>query len=178
VGYYAIGLLIGAGALLFLALVLELSPPSWSRLALLSQGLALLLALLLTHGHPHARLVLYPLLLAGGIYLWDTTLPPPSPPEGPLRQIVPRLLLVGLLTDYLITLRRAHLQARRPPLFRGDRVPLAAAARILHTTEADVRVRLHQAGRTTSRGVDGNEELTLDDLIVLLLRQTLANGRK
>jgi hypothetical protein len=127
---------------------------------------------------PHARLVLYPLVLAGGIYLWDTTLPPPSLPEGPLRQIVPRVLLVGLLTDFLITLRRAHVQARRPPLFRADRVPLATAARILHTTEAELRTRLHQAGRTTSRGVDGNEELTLDDLIALLLHQTATNGPK
>jgi hypothetical protein len=92
-GYFAIELFIGAGALLFLALVLEWPPPSWSRLALGSQGLALLLALLLTHGHPPVRLVLYPLVLAGGIYVWDTTLPPPlalDPRHTPCYDLVPQ----------------------------------------------------------------------------------------
>lgn len=99
--------LIISGAIIFVWLVVFDDPPSaWSRWALGLQVGALALALGLLPWHPSGRFVVYPLLLAGLVYVWDFSLPPPSLPAGFARQLVPRLVLVGLLADLVITLRR------------------------------------------------------------------------
>ena len=172
-GYTAVLVLIGVGAALFLMLVLNWSPPAWSRPALGLQALAVLLVLVLARRHPPLRLLLYPLILAGGIYLWDTTLPPPSLPEGPLRQIVPGVLLAGLLVDSVMTLwpmwrRPAHTQ-----LFHGNLLPLSVAAQLLTMTPEELRARVQTMRRTSIIADDGTEFLTLDDVCALILRSTL-----
>jgi hypothetical protein len=166
-------LLLAAGGSLFLALVLEWRPVSWSRPALSLQALALLVALLVARGHPPLRLIVYPLLLAGGIYLWDTSLPPPSLPEGPVRHVVPLILLLGLLIDCSITIRRSRRPSGYAPLFDGDQLPLTTAARILTSTPEAVRTRLRHLGRTTIIADDGTEYLVLDDISALIFRATL-----
>jgi hypothetical protein len=168
IGYYAILLLVGAGALLFLALVLEWPSPWWSRPALGLQGLALLLLLLLTRGYPPVRLLLYPLVLASGIYLWDHTLPPPSLPEGPLRELIPRLILLWLFAEGVLSIQRSRKTRWRAVQIRGRRLTLADAALLLATTPDDLRQRLGRAGRTIGVGEDGQEWLTLDDLRAIM----------
>jgi hypothetical protein len=108
VGYAASTFLISVGWLILLALLFELPPTFWSRPAIGLQGVALLLGGLLSLRMPAPRLILYPLILAGTIFLWDTTLPPPSLPEGPLRGLVPRAILLGVLTDGLMAISRAQ----------------------------------------------------------------------
>ncbi len=115
--YSVVALLSSAGALIFWLLLLEWYPPAWSRAALGLQGLAGALALLLTYWYQPPRFFLYPIVLAGMIYLWDKSLPPPSLPEGPLRGIIPRVALVCLLADLMITRRRS-----RPPSRKATRV--------------------------------------------------------
>jgi hypothetical protein len=168
VGLYTILLLIGAGALLFLALLLEWPPASWSRTAIGLQALALVLALLLAPRLPSMRLLLYPLALACGIYLWDTTLPPPTLPEGPLRAIIPGSLLLLLLVDSTLTLQRWRQTRWRTIQIRGRTLMLDDAAALLRTTPDDLRRQLARAGRPARSGEDGHERVTLDDLNALL----------
>jgi hypothetical protein len=117
---------------------------------------------------PAPRLILYPLILAGTIYLWDTTLPPPSLPEGPLRGLVPRAILLGVLTDGLLAISRAQRARWRAVKIVGSYLTLEDAARLCGTTVDDLRRRLGRAGRTTRLSNDGREHVAfadLDDLI-------------
>ncbi len=67
-------LLSGAGLLVFWALLFEVSSPWWSRPALLLQlaAFVVIAILLVTQTRPPARFVLYPIVLAALVYLWDT----------------------------------------------------------------------------------------------------------
>jgi hypothetical protein len=163
VGYAASTLLISAGWLIWLALLFELPPTSWSRSAIGLQFAALLLAALLSLRMPVPRLILYPLILAGTIYLWDTTLPP-SLPEGPLRGLVPRASLLGVLTDGLMAISRAQRARWRAIRIVDGYLTLDDAALLCGTTVDDLRRRLGRAGRTTRLGDDGREQVALDDL--------------
>ena len=62
-GYATVALLSCAGGLTFLLLLLELQPPTWSRPALAMQGLAVVVALLLTYWYRPPRFFLYPIVL-------------------------------------------------------------------------------------------------------------------
>ena len=168
IGYAASTLLISAGWLTLLALLFKLPPTSWSRPAIVLQGAALLLAALLMLRMPAPRLILYPLILAGTIYLWDTTLPPPSLPEGPLRGLVPRVILLGMLTDGLMAISRAQRARWRAIQIADGYLSLDDAAVLCGTTVDDLRRRLGRAGRTTQIGNDGREHLALDDLDAVL----------
>jgi hypothetical protein len=168
IGYYAILVLIGAGAVLFLALVLEWPSPWWSRPALGLQGLALLLLLLLRRGDPPLRLLLYPLVLAAGIYLWDHTLPPPSLLEGPLRKLIPRIILLWLFADTVLTTQRSRKTRWRAIQIRGRTLTLEDAAVLLAMTPDDLRRQLGRVGRATRIGKDGQERVILDDLNALV----------
>src|SRR5438874_1060297 len=88
--------LVAAGAVLLLVLVGQWVAPFWSRVAILLQGCALLLAGISYRWRPSWRLLLYPLLLASVLYLWDSTLPPPSLPDGPIRVVLPLTMLGGI----------------------------------------------------------------------------------
>jgi len=167
-GYYVVILFVGAGALLFLALVLEWPPLWWSRPALGLQGLALLLLLLLTRGYPPLRLLLYPLVLGVGIYLWDHTLPPPSLPEGPLREIIPCIILLWLFAEGLLIMQQARKERWRVIQIRGRTLTLEDAAVLLATSPDDLRKRLRRVGRAPGIGEDGQERLTLDDVQAIL----------
>ena len=170
-GYAAVALLSGAGALLFFTLILDVHSPIWSRPALGLQALAGALALLLTYWYRPPRFFLYPIILAGVIYLWDTTLPPPSLPEGLLRALIPRVVLVGLLADVFVSVRRAtHRHPRNATRLYGSYMELDGCARVLSITAADLRVRLRRAGRTTRVTKAGVEFLSLDDLLAVLAR--------
>jgi hypothetical protein len=168
IGYYTILFLVGAGALLFLAVLLEWPSQWWSRPALGLQGLALLLLLLLTRGYPPVRLLLYPLVLGAGIYLWDHTLPPPSLPEGPVRELLPRLILLWLFIEGVLSFQRSRKTRWRAVQIRGRRLTLEDAAVLLAVTPDDLRRRLGQAGRAIRTGDDGQEWLTLDDLRAIM----------
>jgi hypothetical protein len=164
VGYAASTLLISAGWLILIALLFELPPTSWSRSAIVLQFAALLLAALLSLRMPAPRLILYPLILAGTIYVWDTTLPPPSLPEGPLRGLVPRAILLAVLADGLMAISRAPRARWRALQIVDGYLTLDDAALLCGTTVNDLRRRLGRAGRTTRLGDDGREHVALDDL--------------
>ncbi|HEY3231654.1 MAG TPA: hypothetical protein VGJ87_20665 [Roseiflexaceae bacterium] len=168
VGYAASTLLISGGWLILLALLFELPPSSWDRSAIVLQGAALLLTALLSLQLPALRLMLYPLILAGTIYLWDTTLPPPSLPDGPLRGLVPHAILLGVLTDGLMAISRARRARWHAIQIVGGYLTLEDAALLCGTTVGDLRRRLGRAGRTTQIGGDGSERVVLanrNDLI-------------
>ena len=171
VGNAAIALLTGAGALIFWFLVLELHPPVLSRPALALQGTAVALALLLTYWYRPPRFFLYPLVLAGVIYLWDTTLPPPSLPDGPLRRLIPHAVLIGLLADLFVSLRRrAHRPLRNATRVYGGYMELEGTARVLAIPAHELRGRLRRAGRIILVSKNGAEYLSLDDLMAVLAR--------
>jgi hypothetical protein len=163
-GYAVSTLLISGGWLILLALLFELPAASWSRPAIALQGAALALAALPSLRMPAPRLILYPLILAGTIYLWDTTLPPPSLPEGPLRGLVPRAILLGVLTDGLMAISRARRARWRAIQIVGGYLTLDDAAPLCGTKVDDLRRRLGRAGRTTQIGDDGREHVALADL--------------
>jgi hypothetical protein len=166
-GYGAVIGFVSAGALLFWSIVLDLLPSTWTRYTLASQVVALLIAyLFLRVGLAH-RLVLYPLLLGCLIYLWDTTLPPPTLPEGIGRHLLVRLLLIGLLAD---TVRRLH-RKPQPPLVtspvRDDLIQLTRAARLLQTTPQALQERLQQLGWDWVL-LDGEAYLSIEALVALI----------
>jgi hypothetical protein len=109
-------------------------------------------------------LLLYPLVLGAGIYLWDHTLPPPSLPEGPLRELIPSLILLWLFAEGALSFQRSRGARWRTVQIRGRRLTLEDAALLLSIAPDDLRRRLGQAGRTIGIGEDGQEWLTLDDL--------------
>jgi hypothetical protein len=169
--------------LLLLCLVMEFRDPVWSRTAIALQlfALALVSAALGVYWPLSRRFVIYPLVLIGVIYLWDTTLPPPSLPEGLLRAVVPRLALLGIAVDAALLLRRyceAKLWKRRgrpvPPhsfrrriLVRQGIVPLDEVAQLFHVSVDALRIRLEGAGGAPV-WYAGREYLRLGDVLRIL----------
>ena len=164
IGYVLNALLIGAGWLLSLALLMEWPPVSWSRAVIGLQALAVLLALLLSFWSLAPRLVIYPLILAATMYLWDHTLPPPNLPNGALRALIPRLILLGVFVDGLVLTRREHQTRLRQIQIRNGYLTLDDAALLCRISVDDLRAWLAQAGRTTKIGEDGGEQVALADL--------------
>lgn len=180
-GGFALSLLISSA--LFLGLILELSAPAWSRPALLLQLAALLCGsgLMLAHQRRSPRWLLYPVLLAATVYLWDTTLPPPTLPEGQARGVVPRLVLLALLTDALLSIRhhlrqasvvrlvrRAPAQLARAIPVRNGLVPLVAIAELFEVTPDELVARLRRRGRRPVDTPDRGASLWLADLLLVL----------
>jgi hypothetical protein len=166
-GYVLSLLLLRAGWLLLLALILEWPAAHWSRPALALQAAALILALLLRQRVRVRRLIVYPLILAGSIYLWDTTLPPPSLPDGWPRVLIPGLVLLGLLIDYAYTVERVRqARGRSTPRHRAT-VALDDAARLLGIPVSNLRIRLQERRCVITIDDTGLESVCLDDLYAL-----------
>lgn len=136
---------------------------------------------MLAHQRRSPRWLLYPVLLAATVYLWDTTLPPPTLPEGQARGVVPRLVLLALLTDALLSIRR-HLRrasvvrlvrralaqlARAIPV-RNGLVPLVAIAELFEVTPDELVARLRRRGRRPVDTPDRGASLWLADLLLVL----------
>jgi hypothetical protein len=166
IGYILSCGLMGGGWVFLLVLTHEWSSPHWSRPALALQAAALIVALLLMPHVGARRLVVYPLILAASIYLLDTTLPPPNLPSGWPRQIIPRLVLLGLLADCLRpVLRRRSLH--RSVAGSGQQLALADAARLLGLTERELRIRLQRRRIGITIDTFGCEYVSADDLHLL-----------
>jgi hypothetical protein len=166
-GYVLSLLLLRAGWLLLLSLILEWFAAHWSRPAIALQAAALVLALLLRQRVPVRRLIVYPLILAGSIYLWDTTLPPPSLPDGWPRVLIPGLVLLGLLIDYAYTVQRVRqARGRSTPRHRAP-VALDEAAQLLGIPVTTLRLRLQERRCVITIDDTGQESVCLDDLYAL-----------
>lgn len=176
-------LCLGLSSVLVLVLVMELSAPEWSRMAILLQCVALLLgsSLMLIRRRRSPRWLLYPVALAVTVYMWDTTLPPPNLPEGFARGLVPRLVLLSILADALLTIRhqRRFARAVRAVTARGEApsraipvrnglVPVTAIAELFQITPNELVARLHRHGRRTVATSDRGPSLWLADLMLLL----------
>lgn len=166
-GYILSLVLLSTGWLFLLALTLEWFATHWSRPALAFQAVALVLALLLRPRVPTRRLVVYPLILAGSIYLWDTTLPPPSLPDGWPRVLIPGLVLLGLLIDYAYTVQRVRQAYRRSTARHRAPVALDDAAQLLGIPVTNLRIRLQERRCVIIIDTTGREYLSLDDLYAL-----------
>lgn len=175
-GHSAIWLLVGAGAVVFCILALELSPLSWPRYAILMQLAALLIAFLLLRARPTQRLVIYPLLILCVLYLWDRTLPPPNFPEGFVRHVLARLFLIGLVADgvWLALGKRQPV----PPTSEtpANLIRLNSVARIRKTNPSELREHLRQLGWIVTITMDGEEYIPLEALTALLDHE-VANQR-
>ncbi len=173
-GYLLSLLLLSAGWLLLLALTLESPLASWSRHALVLQAAALLVAHQLVPRTLAQRLVLYPLVLAASIYLLDSTLPPPTFPAGWPRELIPRLVLGGLLVDWLWTIHQRR-RARQSTVRGGQQhMPLADAAQLLGLSAAELRARIHVCRVILYRDAGGHEYVSAADLPSLRRRTTPA----
>jgi hypothetical protein len=166
-GYVLSLLLLPAGWLLLLAMILEWFAAHWSRPAIALQAAALVLALLLRQRVPVRRLIAYPLILAGSIYLWDTTLPPPSLPDGWPRVLIPSLVLLGLLIDYAYTIQRVRQANRRSTPRHRAPVALDDAAQLLGIPVTNLRIRLQERRCVIIIDDTGQESVCLDDLYAL-----------
>ncbi len=141
------------GSWLLLGLVMDLQDPAWSRPAIALQLLAPALAgaALGARWRLSRRFVIYPLVLAAVIYLWDTTLPPPSLPDGLVRVVVPRLAL-----------SRDRHRCHPPPVQAACSGSHCACARA-------ARAAIHAASNTTLRHSSIQQELVpLDELAHIL----------
>lgn len=160
--------LVGVGGLALLAIILEFLPLHVGRYALILQLIALLVGLITTRRWTQ-RLVLYPLFMAGMLYLWDTTLPPPDLPEGLFRHILGRVFLIGLLADFFST----WLRKEKPLVTRGNFIRLASVAHVLHTNPQALRKELNQAGRIVVVQFDGEAYILFEDFGFLLEKRAL-----
>jgi hypothetical protein len=160
--------LVAAGAVLTLVLVGQWVSPRWSRVAILLQAGALLLASISYRWRPSWRFLLYPLVLASVLYLWDTTLPPPTLPDGPIRVALPLTMLVGIVVDVgLLLWQTARLHRRFIHAYAG-RVALVDAARIAGISPEALRIYCRRTGRSVSIDATGMEELRLADVLTSL----------
>jgi hypothetical protein len=137
---------------------------AWSRTALGLQVLAGSLGgVLLIRWRGSLRALSHPLALALVIYLWDTTLPPPTLPGGVFREYLPRVV-VGLLIDLVETIRHRRTPRPRTVHIRAGFLSIQHAAALLGIPVDEVWQRMHQVGRTAMRTPDGDEALSLDDV--------------
>jgi hypothetical protein len=166
--YGTIVLLMAISGLILLILICEWISPFWSRTAILLQGIALLVVGMAYRWRPSWRLVLYPVLLTYMIYLWDTTLPPPSLPEGMVRFLLPCVLLIGIAGDLMVAWWRSPPFAPKRIRVYGRYVNLDEAAHFFRTHPDIVRALLTQAGRPVLTGRSGEEFVALNDLLAVL----------
>jgi hypothetical protein len=140
----------------------------WSRTIIVLQGVALLVTLMAYRWQPSRRLLLYPFLLAVIAYLWDTTLPAPSLPEGAARMLLPLLLLVGMIGDALLNGRRVlPFKPRRIRVY-GDYVNLDEAALFFRIPPDVVRLQCARDGRAIVASRTGEAYIALDDLMTVV----------
>ncbi len=160
--------LIAAGVVLTLVLVGQWVSPRWSRLAILLQGGALLLASIRARWRPSWRLLLYPLVLASVLYLWDATLPPPTLPDGPIRVALPLTMLGGMVVDVGLLLWQTARPHQRFVHAYAGRVALVDAARVAGISPEALRMRCRRMGRPIITNATGTEELWLADVLTSL----------
>ena len=158
-------LLIATGAMILLTLICEWLNPYWSRTIIVLQGIALLVALMAYRWQPSRRLLLYPFLLAAIAYLWDSTLPAPSLPDGAARMLLPLVLLVGMIGDALLNGRRVLPFAPRRIRVYGDYLNLDEAALFFRIPPDIVRLQCAQDGRAIIVGRSGESYVALEDLM-------------
>ena len=166
--------LVAAGAVLTLMLVGQWVSPYWSRFAILLQGGAMLLAGIGYRWRPTWRLLLYPFALGSVLYLWDSTLPPPSLPDGPIRVALPLALLAGIVVDVGLLLWQTVRPHRRFVHTYAGRVTLVDAARIAGISPEVFRQHYRRTGRPIILDSTGREELLLADVLTSLPRHTRA----
>jgi hypothetical protein len=160
--------LIAAGAVLTLVLVGQWVSPRWSRLAILLQLCALLIAGIRARWRPSWRCLLYPLVLASVLYLWDATLPPPTLPDGPIRVVLPLTILVGIVVDVGLLLWQTARPHQRFVHAYAGRVALVDAARIAGISPEALRMDCRHTGRPILTDGTGREELWLADVLASL----------
>lgn len=170
----ACAFLIAAGAVLTVVLVGQWVSPYWSRFAIVLQGSALLLAGIGYRRRPAWRLLLYPFAIGGVLYLWDSTLPPPNLPDGPIRVALPLALLAGIAVDVGLHLWQATRPHRRFVHVYAGRVALVDAARIVGISPDAFRQQYRRIGRPIMLDHTGSEELLLADLLACLPRHRRA----
>ena len=160
--------LVTAGAVLTLVLVGQWVSPRWSRVAILLQGGAVLLASIRYRWRPSWRLLLYPLVLASVLYLWDATLPPPTLPDGPIRVALPLTMLLGIVVDVGLLLWQMVRPHERFVHAYAGRVALVDAARIAGISSEALRLFWRRTGRPILIDAIGREELWLADVLTSL----------
>jgi hypothetical protein len=165
------------GILIFVPVIAGFTSPFWSRPLLVLQGLALLFGVIVYYRQRVRRFLLYPLLLAAAIYLWDTTLPPPSLPDGLLRFLIPRVVMVGILGHlvYLVLQRRKRIR-RIVPVVRGY-VQLDEVAPLFDRSPAQLRTQVLLAGYRVYIDSDAKEYVALKDLMAVLADDPSAYDR-
>jgi hypothetical protein len=168
-------LLISTGATLLLILICEWLNPHWSRTIIVLQGIALLMALMAYRWQPSRRLLLYPFLLAVVAYLWDSTLPAPSLPDGAARILLPLILLVGMVGDALLSRRRVLPFVPRRVRVYGNYVNLDEAALFFRIPPDVMRLQCARDGHAVVTGRSGEEYIALDDLMVVV--ETIAQPK-
>jgi hypothetical protein len=161
-------LLISTGAMLLLILICEWLNPHWSRTIIVLQGIAVLMGLMAYRWQPSRRLLLYPFLLAVVAYLWDSTLPAPSLPDGAARILLPLILLVGMVGDALLNGWRILPFVPRRIRVYGNYVNLDEAALFFRIPPDVVRLQCARDKRTVVTGRSGEAYIALDDLMMVV----------
>ena len=172
-GVYSFWMCLGISVALFSALVLEWPSSQWSRLVLGLLVIAGALALLLWRSSNRRWLVVYPIILAISVYLWDTTLPPPTLPEGMARLAVPLVVLLAVTTHWVWMAGRMLVRRRSRRHTAQEYMTLARAAILLKMSHEQISTRLRQLGGSTQVR-DGQEYIAVDDLCDLVLNAWLS----
>lgn len=175
-------LCLGGSCVILAGLLQGMYAPIWSRAALLLQAVALLLGvglILLRCRSP--RWLLYPVVLAWVVYLWDTTLPPPNLPDGLIRGLLPWLALAGIMLDALMVMQRQFLRirvartmvtmqrpGRRAIAVHNGLVPVETIAELLQISPEELVARLQRHGRYTIDTPDHGSSCRLTDLMLVL----------
>lgn len=155
-----------AGAVLLLALVFALLDPSWSRAVLALQAVTLAVMGLAWRWGPPRHIAIYALLLSGAAMLWDPTLPPAAVPDEPVRDLLPFVVCVVVLTDLL----QREVRSFRPARIRvyAGLVDLAEAACFFRSDPAWLYGRLTACNARLMTAPDGSTLVAVADVLAVL----------
>lgn len=173
-----VSLLILTGGLILVALLYEWSVLGLSLAALMTQIAALLLAVGYRLWRLSARFLIYPVILFGTIYLWDTNLPPPNLPDGSWRALVPLVVIAALIVDLARTARRFRQAAHSGRGFSviGGYVSVDEAAALFEIQPQVLRSRLKRAACSVIVAFDGREYVAWPELQHVLAQEVSAGG--
>jgi hypothetical protein len=116
--------------------------------------------------------VVYPVSVAICVYLWDTTLPPPTLPQGKVRFLLPLVVVLIVTAHSIWVARHTIIQLRFHRPTTQEYLHLTYAATLLELSEDAVRARLQRIGSTTQLHA-GQEYIAVDDVCDLLLNTWL-----
>lgn len=154
------------GALILATVALEWLPPVWSQMALLLQGMALLVVLMAYRWRPSWRLWFYPVIIASMALLWNMT--PPSSNAEIVYAGLPLALVIGIIGDLVLSWRQSLPFTPGRISVHAGYVDFDEAAYFFRVPPDVLRLHFANKGRPVHVGHSRQEYVLLNDVLAVL----------